>query len=95
MHYNVLGLNVSTEDDLGKDYRKLALRYHPDKNKHPQASAVMRMIKEDKEGLEDLLCCKDEMREPEEYLQFQEEACIEDKRIRKAQEGAEERKKKI
>ena len=38
-----------------KPYRKLALRSHPEKNKHSQASAVMRMINEDKEGLEDTL----------------------------------------
>ena len=41
----------------------MALRYHPDKNKHPQDSAVMRMINEAKEGLEDLLLYNDEMRE--------------------------------
>ena len=63
MHYNVLCLNeYSTEDYLKKAYRKLALRSHPEKNKHPQDSAVMRMINEAKEGLEDLLCYNDTMR---------------------------------
>ena len=52
MHYHVLGLNEpSAEDDMKKAYGKLALRSQPDKNKHPQASVVMRMINEDKEGL--------------------------------------------
>ena len=53
MYYHVLGLDeYSTEDHMKEVYRKLALQYHPDKNKHPQASAVMRMINEAKEGLE-------------------------------------------
>ena len=49
MHYHVLGLNES------KSYRKLALRYNPNKNKHSQDSDVMHMINKAKEGLEDLL----------------------------------------
>ena len=57
---------------LKKPIRKLALRYHPDKNKHPQASDVMRIINEAKEELEDLLRYNDAMREQEEYLQRQE-----------------------
>ena len=32
----------------GKSYRKLALQFHPEKNKHPRASSVMRMINEAK-----------------------------------------------
>ena len=56
MHYHVLGLNeFSTEDDKKKAYRKMALQSHSDINNHPQDYAVMRMINEDKEGLEDLL----------------------------------------
>ena len=58
---------------MKKSHRKLALRYHPDKNKHLQASAVMRMINEAKEGLEDLFRYNDAMREQEEDLQLQEE----------------------
>ena len=61
----------------------MALRFHPDKNKHPQDSAVMRMINEAKEVLEQLLRYNDEMREQEEDSQCQEEAWREDKRIRK------------
>ena len=40
---------------MKKAHRKLALQSHPDKNKHPQASAVVRTINEAKEGFEDLL----------------------------------------
>ena len=52
----------------------------------------MRMINEAKEGLEDLLCYNDTIREQEEDLQHQEEAWREDERISKAQEEVEERK---
>ena len=75
LHYRVLGLNESsTEDDTKKSYQKLALRSHTDKNKHPQASAVMRMINEAKQGLEDVLRHNDATRrtqEREEDLQRQ------------------------
>ena len=47
---------------MKKAYRKLALQYHPNKNKHPQDSAVMRMINESKEGLEDIVCHNDVMK---------------------------------
>ena len=87
MYYHVLGLNESsTEDDTKKSYQKLALRSHTDKNKHPQASAVMRMLNEANEELEELLRYNDAMREQEEDPQRQEEAWREDKRIRKSKE---------
>ena len=47
LHHHILCLNESsTEDDLKKPHRKLALRSHPDKNKNPQASADFCMINE-------------------------------------------------
>ena len=76
---------------MKKSYRKLVLRSHPDKNKHPQASTVMRMINEAKEGQEDLLRYNDAMREQEEDIQRQEEAWRRDKLIRKSQEEAEKK----
>ena len=89
LHYNVPGLNESSaEDDMKKAYHKLTFRSHPDKNKHPQASDVMRMINEAKEGLKDLLHYNDAMREQEEDIQRQEEAWRDDERIRKEQEEA-------
>ena len=56
---------------MKKYYRKLALKSPPDKNKHPQASDVMGVIYEGKEGVEDLLCYNDAMMEQEEDLQRQ------------------------
>ena len=57
---------------MKKAYFKLAILCHPGKNKHPQASAVMGMINEAKEGLEDLLRYNDAIGEQEEDLQRQE-----------------------
>ena len=63
---------------------KLALQSHPDKNKHPQASAGFRMIYEAKQGLEDALRHNNAMgrtQEIEEDPKRQEEAWIKYKRI--------------
>ena len=49
LYYHIICLNESsTQDDLKKSYRKLALRSHPNKNKHPQDSADFRIINEAK-----------------------------------------------
>ena len=64
-----------------KAYSKLAFWYHPEKNKHPQASTEFRMINEAKQGLEDLFRHNYAMRrtqEREEDIQRQEEYWIED-----------------
>ena len=52
----------------------MALQSHPDKNKHPQASADFRMINKAKEGLEYILRHNDETKRTQgrkEYLQRQ------------------------
>ena len=72
----VLGLNESsTEEDMKKFYRSMSLRFHPDKNVHEDASKVMRMINEAKEGLEDTLHNNYAIRE-EERVRMAEETII-------------------
>ena len=92
MYYHILGLNESsTEDYLKKAYLKLALQSHPEKHKHPKAFASFCMIKEAKQGLEDVLRHNDKMRrtqETDEDIQRQEEYWRENEWIRKSQEEA-------
>ena len=67
----------------------MAIRSHPDKNRHPQASADSCMINKAKQGLVDVFRHNDTImrtQEIKEDLQRQEEAWREDKLIRKAQE---------
>ena len=77
LHYHVPCLNESsTEDDLKEAYFKLSLLSHPDKNKHPQASAAFLMINKAKQVLEDVLHHNYAMRRTQEregYIQRQEE----------------------
>ncbi|GAB1418488.1 hypothetical protein MASR2M12_12530 [Bacteroidales bacterium] len=46
-HYKILGLSTSaTKEEIKKAYRKLALEWHPDKNKSPNAHEIFIKINE-------------------------------------------------
>lgn len=53
-YYKILGISRSaTEDEIKKAYRKLALKYHPDKNKTKEAEEKFKEIAEAYEVLSD------------------------------------------
>ncbi|CAH1372364.1 unnamed protein product [Tenebrio molitor] len=53
-YYKILGINKDASDDeIKKAYRKLALKYHPDKNKSPEAEEKFKEIAEAYEVLSD------------------------------------------
>ena len=60
---------------MKKAYQSVSLQFNPDKNIHEDASKMMRMINEAKEGLEDTLRKNDAIRE-EECVPMAEETII-------------------
>jgi len=49
-YYSVLGVSKTASDrEIKKAFRKLALQYHPDKNKEPEAEEKFREIAEGEE----------------------------------------------
>ena len=66
-YYKILGLvKGASEDDIKKAYRKMALKYHPDKNKAAGSEEKFKEIAEAYEVLSD-------KRKREVYDQFGEE----------------------
>ncbi len=53
-YYEILGLSrTATKDEIKKAYRKLAMQYHPDRNKEPDAEAKFKEMNEAYEVLSD------------------------------------------
>ncbi|PAA54289.1 hypothetical protein BOX15_Mlig016115g2 [Macrostomum lignano] len=53
-YYKILGISRSaTDDEIKKAYRKMALKYHPDKNKSPNAEDMFKQAAEAYEVLSD------------------------------------------
>ena len=53
-HYEVLGIQKTASDnEIKKAYHKLAIIWHPDKNKNPKATDIFKRIAEAYETLSD------------------------------------------
>jgi len=53
-YYKILGLSrTASEDEIKKAYRKMALKYHPDKNKNPGAEEKFKEVAEAYDVLHD------------------------------------------
>ena len=53
-YYNILGISKNaTQDQIKKQYRKQAVKWHPDKNKSPEAENKFKNIAEAYDVLSD------------------------------------------